>query len=171
MKKRVMKYLGLFFLVIGFIFILNSFFGITGYAIIEDASKGTSSILGYVFIVIGTVLFLARRRVDYNIVASKVYERLAIRGAYGHHTETIDNLTKWVSGGRITPIDVKGAIESEIKAERLYPDVKSKGRSVSLPLTTNKLEEIIRNYGSNFPKEVQDRFRDLINKKQMEGVR
>lgn len=58
MKRSVMRALGILLILAGVLFVLNSFSGITGFAVAELVGKATGSIIGLVFIVGGIVLFL-----------------------------------------------------------------------------------------------------------------
>lgn len=55
MEKR--KIIGTTLILIGFLFILNSFPGITGFAVAESVGNGVSGILGLVFVVGGVLVF------------------------------------------------------------------------------------------------------------------
>ena len=52
------KAAGMISILIGIFFILNSFSGITGFAVAEGIGKGTSGILGLVFVVGGILVFM-----------------------------------------------------------------------------------------------------------------
>lgn len=58
MNRGIVGYIGIFLTLAGFVFILNSISGITGYVITEDISLGESSIYGFIIVVGGLVLFL-----------------------------------------------------------------------------------------------------------------
>lgn len=59
MRKKVI--LGIVFLVLGIIFLLNPFSGITGFVIFESITKNASSILGLTFFIVGLLLILIGR--------------------------------------------------------------------------------------------------------------
>ena len=62
--RKVLVLSGIISIIIGFLFILNSFSGITGFAVFDDLGRGKSSIIGVVLIIAGIVLLSARR--DYE---------------------------------------------------------------------------------------------------------
>jgi len=55
------KFLGAFLILLGFFFILNSFSGMTGFAVADNFGK-PGSILGLVLIIVGVVVFVSRRK-------------------------------------------------------------------------------------------------------------
>ncbi len=61
MNSKLQKNLGILFILIGSIFILNASSGITGFFIIEKIGEGISSILGLIFVALGILLFLRGR--------------------------------------------------------------------------------------------------------------
>jgi len=61
MGKRMFRILGIISLVIGALFLLNSFSGITGFVIVEEVGRNVSGVLGLIFVLVGMVLMLADR--------------------------------------------------------------------------------------------------------------
>lgn len=59
MKKKYLQVLGAIILASGIVFIINSFPGITGLAILENINKTASSVIGIV-LVMGGILLLAK---------------------------------------------------------------------------------------------------------------
>jgi len=55
---KIREIISAVFVSIGFLFILNSFSGITGFAVAESFGKNASSVLGFVFVVVGILGFL-----------------------------------------------------------------------------------------------------------------
>ncbi len=64
---KTIRLAGVLSFVIGIIFLIHSFSGITGFIIHEELNKNTSSILGAVFILIGIILLSARRDYEYGL--------------------------------------------------------------------------------------------------------
>ena len=67
MVKKIMGVLGIFSFLLGAIFSINSFSGITGFVIVKEAGRNVSSILGIAFIVVGLILFNLETRVQEEI--------------------------------------------------------------------------------------------------------
>jgi len=83
-KFNLKRFLGVLFFWVGITFMLNSFSGITGYSIVEEIAKPTSSIFGFVFIIVGLVLFLYQQGKEkaggglekkINIIRTKKFEK------------------------------------------------------------------------------------------------
>ena len=166
MKSYTLKILGIISFLIGCVFVLNSFSEITGFAITESFGKGMSSILGLVFILGGIVLFLLERESKYNEIAGMVYELLGRRGSYGHHTENLGHIERQVSGGGISPKEVRKVINKEAEKGRLHTK-----KGISLNQNPKKLGEIIDKFGNRIHKNIRERFFQLKEKYFMEGVR
>ena len=66
MKSLTFKILGATSFLIGCVFVLNSFFGVTGFIIAEFVGKRTGSLIGLAFIIIGILLFL-RGRLEHSL--------------------------------------------------------------------------------------------------------
>lgn len=62
MKKRVFIIEGLAFLLIGLVFLLNSFSSITGAVVLENANVNVSGLLGLVFVIVGIAVMMAGER-------------------------------------------------------------------------------------------------------------
>jgi len=56
---KVNKILGIVLFLIGGFLIFNSFSSMTGFAVAEFVGKGASSILGFVFVLVGVLVFMA----------------------------------------------------------------------------------------------------------------
>ncbi len=61
MKLHTFKILGIILFLVGCIFILNSFSGITGFVVAESVGKGVSGILGLVLVIGGVLVFVEGR--------------------------------------------------------------------------------------------------------------
>jgi len=66
MKSLTFEILGATSFLIGCVFVLNSFFGVTGFIIAEFVGKRTGSLIGLAFIIIGILLFL-RGRLEHSL--------------------------------------------------------------------------------------------------------
>ncbi len=103
----------------------------------------------------------------YDDIATKVYETLILKHAYGHHTESIADIEDWASGGRISKSEVNEVIQEEADQGRL----KIVKNSVSVSMDRKKLEEIIDTYGDSMKTAARDEFEELKNGKIPSGVR
>jgi len=56
MQKRGFKISGIVLVIVGIVLIINSFSGITGFAILENVTNSTSSILGIILVVVGILV-------------------------------------------------------------------------------------------------------------------
>lgn len=68
-KKKV---IGIILIIVGFVFVLNSFSGITGFVIAESVGKGISGVLGLVLIIGGALIFMGGKRNLYEILRDAV---------------------------------------------------------------------------------------------------
>lgn len=59
--KRGLRILGILYLILGIIILLNSFSGVTGFVVFEDADVSGSGFLGVVFVVIGILILMAAK--------------------------------------------------------------------------------------------------------------
>jgi len=59
MKFKIQKIIGGVLILIGFVFILNSYFGITGFIVAESTNERVGSILGLVFMIGGLILVMS----------------------------------------------------------------------------------------------------------------
>ncbi len=78
MKKRVFRILGVSFLLIGFVLVLNSLQGITGYVVFEGADFKAGTIYAIWFLVAGGVLILMARHTASPLtilISNKALER------------------------------------------------------------------------------------------------
>ena len=138
MKKRVFIIQGLVFIVVGAIFLINSFSGITGAVVLENVNVSVSAVVGLVFVIVGILIFMARPPLDYERIAVRLYDSLGAKNAYGHHTEPIEKIKNLAAAeGSITPRQVGIVIKEEIKKGRLSQDK----NSLSIPMKREKLEE------------------------------
>ncbi|MBI5804297.1 DUF308 domain-containing protein [Candidatus Pacearchaeota archaeon] len=77
MRKYTFRLIGIFFVVIGFVFLLNSF-QLTGFTIIDDIAQSTSSLMGIVFVIGGILFFVAGRGEESDLeifISRKALER------------------------------------------------------------------------------------------------
>jgi len=72
-KFNIVRFLGVLLFWIGIVFVLNSFTGMSGYAIVDDIGKGEGSILALVFIIGGLVLFLKGLEEEAKMVKVRHY--------------------------------------------------------------------------------------------------
>ncbi len=166
--KNKLKSWGIFLFLLGSFILLDSFSGITGYAVAEQVGKITSSIFGLIFILGGLGMFLSGGKINtYNKIVGGLYTTLATKSAYGHHTEKIKDVTNTLEKYGPQKI-VKKVIKKQIKSGYLNS---IEDDSVSLTMDTNKLEEIIKNHGKKISDEALKRIIELKEKKAMSGVR
>lgn len=170
MKKKILWIFGFLFILFGISLLLNSFQGITGFVISEDVSVEVGGVIGFTFMLVGIFLILSVRIDErkYHDVASRIYQTLGSKGAYGHHTENIEDIERWVSGGNISKKDIKSVLKSEIYARRLNYDDKG---GISITRNREKLEEILGYYGENIRDEVRKRLEELSRGRTPLGVR
>ena len=169
LPRRAYLISGMSFLFIGFVILLNSLQGITGYVVLEDVDVKIGYLMALWFIATGIVILMAEYHDrNYNDIASKIYAKLSVRNAFGHHTEPIARVVKFVSGGNVEPRDVRRVLYDEIKAGRLRL---SNGTSVSLPTNRGTLDAILSKYGSHIEDNARHRIEILSRGRYPEGVR
>jgi len=61
-SSMLLRVLGVVYLLLGFLIVLNSFQGITGFVVFGDASIGWGGFLGVVFVLIGVVILFVSGR-------------------------------------------------------------------------------------------------------------
>ena len=172
MNKKLL--IGIACIVIGLI-LLTIGYSITG-AVIGFSEKAPFGLIGLLVITGGVVLVFMARKVRYrdqryNLIATRVYEILAKRGARGHHTERIPELERKISRekGIISARDVEKVIKIERENGRLRDG--EYASSVSLPGSREAIDEIIEAYGSNLDETTIGRLEQLRDEHKMEGVR
>lgn len=72
LPKRAYLISGIFFILLGFLFLISSFSSITGFAIFENVSSSAGSILGIVFVVGGILIASMKRQEAYRSRESKL---------------------------------------------------------------------------------------------------
>ena len=111
MEKR--KILGAILILIGFVLILNSFSGMTGFAVADSIGKGVSSILGFVFVIGGFLVFI---------------------GGQQEGLKGLERTIKKVDKGELNPLEMETKRKENI--ENCYPafrDFLRKGDFSKLP--------------------------------------
>jgi type IV secretory pathway TrbD component len=154
MSKKL-KGVGIVLFLAGFILILNSFSGITGYIIINNIEEGFSSIFGLVLIIIGTGLFIIRKfedpdKVKVNIRKARKKIREDITKAYSGNYIELKRLIKQAGYNVIEGPDhtaVFSSVNNKI--------VKNKE---DLPIVIPRLEKLDRN---TYQKILRDIFYNL----------
>ena len=167
-RKKLLIFIGIGYLLLGIIVVLASFRGITGFIIAENLSGDIGKILGIVFFVIGIlVLMNSRSYKEYDNIAKKIYEKLGERNAYGHHVENIDYIERFVAGGNISKSDVNKVIMEEVSSGRLDKD----RSTISISMNRDRLREVLENYGGRIKKSVRERLEELAIGRTPVGVR
>lgn len=170
MRKRWLGYVGTLLIVVGVVLVLNSFSGITGFVVLEDFGREVSGILGFVLVLGGVGMLMARAHHDryHSRIAARVYEMLARHDAYGHHTENASVLEGSVAK-KFDRRDVDNVVRSEIAAGRLVLDKST--TAVSISTSPEKLVEIEDLYGRLINPAVLERVDQLRHGHLPAGVR
>lgn len=116
LPKRVYLISGIFFIFLGFLFLISSFSGITGLSIFENAEKTTSSIFGIVFIVGGFLVIF---------IGTKTLEEIA--------NLEVKSFRRWLEKKEHRKIDYKEAKEKYDGAKEKYEKLKAQGKIYESP--------------------------------------
>jgi len=76
MRIRLKKVAGIVLIFVGFLLILNSFSGITGFVISENLEKETGSIFGFILIISGISLLLIQGSVSIDDLVEDIHETI-----------------------------------------------------------------------------------------------
>jgi hypothetical protein len=88
-KSKIRFFVGIFSLIMGFILILNSLSGITGFVVSENIEKTPSSVFGLVFLISGLALLLIERQEKEGLLASMVKTRKFEKATRKHNPKEI----------------------------------------------------------------------------------
>ncbi|MBU0466268.1 MAG: hypothetical protein KJ718_01575 [Nanoarchaeota archaeon] len=171
-RKRSFGVLGVLFVVLGAVLLLNYFSGITGFAVVEGEGGEVGSILGALLLFAGIAILMARAHHNryYGEIAARVYETLGAHDAYGHKTEQTAVIESRIAAhGHFNKRDVGNVIDGEIESGRLLLD--KSGHWISITTRPEKVREIEQRYGDRIKDTVVDRLRELEGRRLPAGVR
>jgi hypothetical protein len=80
LKKRGLRAIGIIYLILGAFFLLNSFQGITGFAILKTIPYSANSIIAIVFIVTGILLLISGGRNREGDLVRKIIPKKELKG-------------------------------------------------------------------------------------------
>ena len=141
--KRMLNIFGVFFLIIGFVFIFNSLQSFTGFTIFEGAIKTISSIIGIALISISILLFAASK--DWNkykvVLVIREYESGALNPV---QSALKINNGLFPEGLEITGVNYHGDVKETIKTKNEFIPVElnNKRKAADLALALYELAVI-----------------------------
>lgn len=157
MKKVVIELSGIFIFLIGFIFMINSFSGITGHVINNKINTEFSSMGGIIFIIVGLILFIiGRHTIESNVIFVNHKKGIRkIKFSFASKMINYDKLKKLTKEAGYKFVETKdyAAVFSKrdeiIKNDYQYPIVIPYDKKNDKQLLLKILRGIIKDYEKN----------------------
>jgi hypothetical protein len=112
MQKKFFRTLGIISFLLSFIFIANSFSGLTGFAIVEKVNSRASSFLGILFFIFGLIAILSTRLERKSKLELKVVDRSGGKDSNHDRAYLLVDSVGELGGGTITLGDFRKQVNA-----------------------------------------------------------